>query len=91
MGGWNALKSVIRKNDVTKVSIQHSVQYYKSLRNHFRIIVNDKFIQVKNMANNEVLFGIYDDPDIVKNDLKFLLASGGWGGKGYLQFANSSK
>ena len=71
--------------------MNHNPFDYKILRNHFRIIINDNSIEVMNVTNNEVLLGIYDDSDIIKNDIKYLLASGGWGGKGYLQVANSRK
>ena len=91
LGGWNLSQSVIRKNEVIKVRKNINRANFEVLRNHFRIIITDNSIQVKNMTSNEVLFGLYDDPDIIKNDLKFLLASGGNGGKGYLQFVNFSK
>jgi len=90
VGGWKGSKSVIKKIGYgIKKSKEHDVSHFEVLKNHFRIIINENSITVKNMTNNEILL-LVNDPDITKNDLKYMVASGGWGGEGLMQFAISS-
>lgn len=87
IGGWAGLQSVIRSGNQTPysghVKINHTREEYEDLIKNFRVIVNDGSITIKNTATNTV-FMKYKSDDIVKSDLKFMLAAGGWGGNGYL-------
>ena len=52
------------------------------MRNNFRVTVSDGSIVIKDLDTNKV-FMKYKSDDIVKNDLKFMLVAGGWGGSGH--------
>ena len=54
------------------------------MRNNFRVTVSDGSIVIKDLDTNKV-FMKYKSDDIVKNDLKFMLVAGGWGGSGHFR------
>ena len=62
---------------------QHGRNLYDSFKNGFRIEVSVGYIGVRNLETNEV-FLKYESDDIVSSTLKYMLASGGFGGEGYL-------
>ena len=85
IGGWSGTQSVIRSaNQSPKaghVKVNHSKAEYEALRSNFKVMFNDGSITVINGNTNEI-FMQYISDDIVKSELKFLLASGGFGGSG---------
>ena len=85
IGGWKGTQSVIRSANQTPksghVKVNHSVAEYEAIRGNFKIMFNDGSITVINGNTNEI-FMQYTDDAIVKSELRFLLASGGFGGSG---------
>jgi hypothetical protein len=85
IGGWSGTQSVIRSaNQSPKsghVKVNHSKAEYEALRNNIKLMFNDGSITVINGNTNEI-FMQYTSDDIVKSELRFLLASGGFGGSG---------
>ena len=85
IGGWSGTQSVIRSaNQSPKaghVKVNHSKAEYEALRSNFKVMFNDGSITIINGNTNEI-FMQYTSDDIVKSELKFLLASGGFGGSG---------
>ena len=85
IGGWSGTQSVIRSaNQEPKqglVKVNHSKAEFEALRNNFKIMFNDGSITVIDGDTNEIFMQYIDDA-IVKSELKFLLASGGFGGSG---------
>ena len=64
------------------MQVLHTYEEFKAMRNNFRVTVSDGSIVIKDLDTNKV-FMKYKSDDIVKNDLKFMLVAGGWGGSGY--------
>ena len=60
----------------------HTYEEFKAMRNNFRVTVSDGSIVIKDL-DTETVFMKYKSDDIVKNDLKFMLVAGGWGGSGH--------
>ena len=85
IGGWRGTKSVIRsanqspKNGLVRVN--HSREEYEALRNNFKVLFADGSITIMNGNTNEI-FMQYKDSAIVKSELRFLLATGGFEGSG---------
>ena len=85
IGGWDGKKSVIRsanqspKNGLVKVD--HTREEYESLINNFKVLFADGSITIVD-ADTSQIFMQYKDDNIVKSELRFLLASGGFGGSG---------
>ena len=52
------------------------------MRDNFRVTVSDGCIVIKDLDANKI-FMSYKSDDIVKNDLKFMLVTGGSGGFGH--------
>ena len=85
LGGWKGTKSVIRnKNQSPKdglVKLDHPASVFDSLKTDgITIKVKDGSIKILDVADNVLLK--YESPDIVKDDLRFLLVSGGFAGSG---------
>ena len=85
IGGWRGTKSVIRSaNQSPKaglVSVSHTKEEYEALINNFKVLFADGSITIVDADTNEI-FMQYKSASIVKSELRFLLASGGFGGSG---------
>ena len=66
------------------MQVLHTYEEFKAMRNNFRVTVSDGSIVIKDLDTNKV-FMKYKSDDIVKNDLKFMLVAGGWGGSGHFR------
>ena len=64
----------------------HSRQVYDELRNDFFVKVQDGRIAIHHSDNGQMgeVFMEYKSMNIVKDELPFLLASGGFGGRGWM-------
>ena len=84
---WKLLIVIRSKNQwpgYGHVQVLHTYEEFKAMRNNFRVTVSDGSIVIKDLDTNKV-FMKYKSDDIVKNDLKFMLVAGGWGGSGHFR------
>ena len=84
IGGWGGRKSVIRKDAVpgswtASLSKPHSTSVFNNIKGDIRVFVYDGELIIK---GGDEIFMQYQHNSIKKNDLKYLLVSGGWGGYG---------
>ena len=83
IGGWSGLQSVVRLRDdsskVRKLTENHSKTFFNSIKGDIRVFVTDGELLVR---GNSDIFIQYRDSLIKKNELKYLLVSGGYGGHG---------
>jgi len=95
LGGWEGTRSVIRnKNQTPKdglVKVEHSESDFNTWKeNGISIMVQDGLISVavltdKNQPEYWTRLFKYEDPAIVKDELRFVLISGGFGGSGTIE------
>ena len=83
IGGWSGLQSVIRLRDassnVRKLTEKHSKTFFNSIKSDIRVFVTDGELLIR---GNSDIFIQYKDSLIKKNELTYLLVSGGYGGHG---------
>ena len=85
LGGWKGTKSVIRSaNQQPKeghAKVDHTAEYFEELKtNGITVKIYDGKIRI--LDENGEVFLEYESEEIVKNDLQFLLVTGGFGGSG---------
>ena len=84
VGGWSGSKSVIRR-DATRahstpiLTRTHSLTDFNNIKGDIRVFVFDGELIIR---SGDEGFMQYKDSSIIKNELKYLLVSGGWGGHG---------
>ena len=91
IGGWYGTRSVIRTSNQTPhlgvATVVHSREVYDELRKEFFVKVQDGRIAIHHSDNGQMgdVFMEYKSMNIIKDQLQFLLASGGFGGRGSMQ------
>ena len=85
LGGWKGTKSVIRNKNQSPgdglVKLNHPASVFNNLKEEgITIKIKDGSIKILDVANSVILE--YESEDIVKDDLRFLLVSGGFNGSG---------
>ena len=90
IGGWYGTRSVIRTANqhphLGVATVVHPREVYDELRKEFFVKVQDGRIAIHHSENGLMgeVFMEYKSTNIVKDQLPFLLASGGFGGRGPL-------
>ena len=83
IGGWSGgMSALCRKTPDGSVDIlhkPHSKEVFDAMKSSIEVIVTDGKLTVK--GNGEVFFE-HEDSSIRKDELKYMLLSGGWGGHG---------
>ena len=84
IGGWSGEKSVIRQDaeaihSIESLTKEHSKAHFNKVKGDIRVFVFDGELIIR--SGNDI-FMQYKDSSIIKNELKYLLVSGGWGGHG---------
>ena len=83
IGGWSGFKSVVRlrnaASNVRKLTKNHSKTLFDSIKNDIRVYVTDGELLVR---GESYIFIQYRNSLIKKNELRYLLVSGGFGGHG---------
>ena len=81
IGGWSGTKSVLRDRNGgdALLTVQHTVAQFNQYRSDIKLYVTDGQLLI---TVNENEFMKHRDSSIKKNELRYLLVSGGWGGSG---------
>ena len=75
IGGLGGTKSVIRPDGLDHLVKDHSVADFNNIKGNIEVLVVDGALIIKGDGQT---FMQYDDNSIKKNELKYLMVSGGW-------------
>ena len=93
IGGWAGTKSVIRRDATTahstpSLSKPHSTADFNKIKGDITVYVSDGELIIK---GGDEIFMQYQHSSIKKNELKYLLVSGGYGGYGTYKITGFKK
>ena len=75
IGGWKGTTSVIRSDGNDHLVKDHSFADFNNIKSNIEVLVVDGALIIKGDGQT---FMQYDDNSIKKNELKYLMVSGGW-------------